>query len=253
MIALVRSELRKLITTRMPWVFLVVLVVIAGTTGAAVASGTDVDGSKGFVATAADQQSLVAFGGNAMIIAGLFGAVAVAREYAHNTVIPTFISTPRRLRVVAAQSVAVGGGGAAIGAVGGALSVAALAAALPGTGFGFLIAGPDVLRVLAAAAFCGAAGALLGAGIGAAVRNPGGAVAGTVLALVIAPPLLVQLIDDAAEWVPTSLAIALSGVPPEAAAVPSETGPGTAAVALALWGLLPAAAGSAMVVRRDVT
>lgn len=252
MIALVRSELRKLTTTRMPWAFLVVLVVIAGTTGAAVAWGADFDGSKGFVATAGDQQSLVAFGGNAMIVGALFGAVAVAREYAHNTVIPTFISTPKRLRVVAAQSVAVAGGGAVIGIAGGALSLAALAVALPGTGFGFLIATPEVLRVLAAAGFCGAAGALLGAGIGAAVRNPGGAVAGTVLALVIAPPLIAQLIDGATRWVPSSLAVALSGVPPEAAAVPIQTEPSSAAAALALWGLLPTAIGSVFVMRRDV-
>lgn len=252
MTALVRSELHKLTTTRMPWVFLVVLVAIAGTTGAAVAWGTDFDGSKGFVATAADQRSLVAFGGNAVIIGALFGAVAVAREYAHNTVIPTFISTPRRRRVICAQSLAVAGGGAVIGVVGGALSVAVLAAALPGTGFGFLIPTTGVVRVLAAAGFCGAAGALLGAGIGSVVRNPGGAVAGTVLALVIAPPLIVQLIDDAARWVPAPLAVALSGVPPEAAGVPSQAGPGTAAAVLALWGLLPAAAGAATVIRRDV-
>jgi hypothetical protein len=41
---LVRAELRKLSTTRMPWGFLAVLVVISATTATAVIVGADVDG-----------------------------------------------------------------------------------------------------------------------------------------------------------------------------------------------------------------
>lgn len=56
---LVRAELRKLTTTRMPWGFLAVLLVIAGLDAFAVVVGTDMDGSKGFISTAVDQQSLM--------------------------------------------------------------------------------------------------------------------------------------------------------------------------------------------------
>ncbi len=66
-INLVRSELRKLTTTRMPLAFLAVLGAIAVTNGIAVAFGTDMDGSKAFISTAADQQSLMAFAANALI------------------------------------------------------------------------------------------------------------------------------------------------------------------------------------------
>lgn len=41
-----------------------------------------------FVSTAADQRSLMAFAANALMIAGLFGAIAVAREYGNGTVVP---------------------------------------------------------------------------------------------------------------------------------------------------------------------
>ena len=99
---LVRAELRKLTTTRMPLAFLLVLIVISTTTAIAVIFGTDADGSKTFISTADDQRSLVAFAANAMVIAGLFGAVAVAREYGHGTVIPTFLSEPRRSRAMVA-------------------------------------------------------------------------------------------------------------------------------------------------------
>ena len=83
MTRLIRSELRKLTSTKMPFVFLGVLVVLAGLNAFVVIAGTDADGSKAFVSTAVDQQSLIAFAANAFMGAGLFGAIAVAREYGH--------------------------------------------------------------------------------------------------------------------------------------------------------------------------
>lgn len=99
---LIRSELRKLTSTKMPLAFLGVIVVMAGLNAFVVIAGTDMDGSKAFVATAADQQSLIAFAANAFMGAGLFGAIAVAREYGHHTVVPTFLASPRRHRAVLA-------------------------------------------------------------------------------------------------------------------------------------------------------
>jgi hypothetical protein len=236
----------------MPWAFLAVLAAIAGVNAAAVIWGTDFDGTKTFISTAADQRSLVAFAANATVIAGLFGAIAVAREYAHGTVIPTFLSSPRRRRAVLAQYSAIAVGGALIGLVGAALIVLAVAAALPTTEFGFLLSAGGVARVLAASAFAGVAGAVLGAGIGAIVRNPGGAVTGAVLALIVAPPLIVQLIPDASSWVPSPLATALSGVSTKAAGVESQASPLAAVVALAAWAIVPAFVGLLSVERRDV-
>lgn len=249
---LLRSELRKLATTRMPLAFIAVLLAIAAVNGAAVTWGTDFDGSKTFISTAADQRSLIAFGSNAVIIAGLFGAIAVAREYGHGTVIPTFLSSPRRHRAALAQYGAAAAGGALIGLVGAALTVLAVAVALPTTEFSFMVSAAGVARVLAASAFAGAAGAVLGAGIGAIVRNAGGAVAATVLALIIAPPLIVQLIDDASSWVPAPLAIALAGVDPRAANVPSQANAVAAMAALAVWAFVPALIGLLSIESRDV-
>ncbi len=249
---LLRSELRKLATTRMPLAFLVVLVAIAVVNAAAVIWGTDFDGSKTFISTAADQRSLVAFGSNAVIIAGLFGAIAAAREYGHGTVIPTFLSSPRRRRAALAQYGAVAAGGALVGLVGAGATMLAVALALPTTEFGFMVPAAGVVRVLAASTFAGAAGAVLGAGIGAVVRNAGGAVTGTVLVLIVAPPLIVQLVDDTSSWVPSPLAISLAGVDPEAAGVGSLANGFAAIAALAAWAAVPALIGLLSVERRDV-
>lgn len=229
---LVRSELRKLTTTRLPAAFGAVLLLLAVLNGVAVAAGTDMDGSKTFISTAADQQSLMAFAANALMIAGLFGAIAASREYAHNTVIATYLATPKRRRALRAQLVAIGGAGAVLGLVGAALTVAAVAVTLPLTEFGFLVSAGGVARVLLAAAWAGAAGAVLGAAIGTIVRNTGGAVTGAVLLLIIAPPLIVQMISGAAPWLPATLTNVASGVA-------QDTGTGAAFAAIAAWALVP--------------
>ncbi len=241
----VRAELRKLTTTKMPLAFLVVLVVIGATTAIAVAFGTDMDGSKTFISTAADQQSLMAFAGNALVIAGLFGAIALAREYGHGTVVLTFLTTPRRPQAVLAQYTATFVAGSVLGLVGAGVSAASVAVGLTATDYGFMVSAADLAQVLAASTLAGGVGAVLGAGIGALVRNTGGAVTGTILALVILPPLAVQMARETATWVPSTLANVVSGI---------DTAAGVAAAiaAMALWALVPAAIGLVAVTRRDV-
>jgi hypothetical protein len=242
---LTRAELRKLTSTRMPWAFLVVLIAISATTAVAVIYGTDMDGSKSFIATAADQRSLMAFAANAMMIAGLFGAVAVAREYGHGTVVPTFLAAPRRHRAVLAQLTAVLLAGGLLGLVGAALTVVGVALSLPMTDYDFMVSAGGVTAVLAASAFAGAAGAVLGAGIGALIRNTGGAVTGAVLVLIVAPPLIVQLANEATSWVPSTLANVLSGVG-------HDVSRPAALAALAAWAIIPALIGLVAVHKRDV-
>jgi ABC-2 type transport system permease protein len=242
---LVRGELRKLTTTKLPWGFLAVLAVIAGIDAAVVVFGTDMDGSKGFIATAADQQSLMAFAFNAMLGTALFGAIAVAREYGHNTVVPTFLTTPRRARAVLAQFTAVLIGGGVLGLVGEALIIGGVALALPSTEYGFMVSAGDVSQLLAASTFAGAIGAILGAGLGTLIRNLGGAVTVVMMTLFVIPPLTVQLISDAASWIPPALGTVISGVG-------TDVSLWAALAALLGYALVPAAAGLLAVQRRDV-
>lgn len=244
-IHLIHSELRKLITTRMPLAFGAVLVVIAVINGVAVVIGTDMDGSKTFISTGIDQQSLMAFAANALMLAGLFGATAASREYGHNTIIATYLITPDRPRALRAQLVAIAAGGGVLGLVGAALTAVAVAVSLPMTDHGFMVSAGGVAQVLAASAWAGAAGAVLGAGIGTVVRNTGGAVTGAVIALVIAPPVVVQLASGAASWVPSTLAHVASGVA-------TETSTAAAILGIGLWALVPAVVALWAVQHRDV-
>lgn len=242
---LVRGEIRKLTTTKLPLGFLAVLILIAGIDAAIVMFGTEVDGSKAFVATGADQQSLMAFAFNAMLGTGLFGAIAVAREYGHNTVVPTFLTSPKRLRAGLAQLTAVLLGGALLGLIGQGLIITGVALALPGTEYGFLVSPGGVTRLLAASTLAGAVGAVIGAGLGAVIRNLGGAVTAVVLTLFMIPPLVVQLANGAASWIPSALASVISGVS-------TDINPWAALPALLAWAVVPAAVGLLVVERRDV-
>ena len=242
---IVRAELRKLTSTRMPLAFLIVLVVIGAATAIAVAFGTDMDGSRTFISTAADQQSLMAFAGNALVIAGLFGAIAVAREYGHGTVVLTFLTTPRRFQAVSAQLTAAFAAGSLLGLVGAGISAGSVAAGLTATDFGLMVSVSDLAQVLAASTLAGGAGAVLGAGVGALIRNTGGAVTGTILLLLILPPLAVQMVSETASWIPGTLANVLSGIE-------STVAIGPAILAIGMWALVPAAIGMFAVARRDV-
>ena len=125
------------------------------------------------------------------------------------------------------------------------MTTGAVALALPTTEFEFMISTGDMIRLLAASSFAGMAGALLGGGIGALVRNTGGAVTGAVLMLVIAPPLIVQISNGAANWIPPTLANVTSGVTNEVTALAAIAG-------LVCWAGIPAVIGLVSTMKRDV-
>ena len=242
---LLRAELRKITTTKMPWGFLAFVALMAVLNAALILFVTEPDGSKSFIATAEDQRTLLAFGFNALIGAGLFGAIAAAREYSHHTIVPTMLAAPRRHRAMLAQLTAVMVVGALLALAGGALVLLAAAIAMPMVDSSFQLSAGTVTQLLAATTFAGAVGSVLGAGLGAAVRNSGGTVAMVVFVLFIAPPLIVQLTSAAGQWVPQTLIEVLSG----GVGGPS---PAAAVAALAAWALVPAAIGIASVQWRDV-
>jgi hypothetical protein len=146
---------------------------------------------------------------------------------------------------VLAQLTAVLLAGAALAVIGQALIITAVAVALPTTSYGFLVPLGGVGRLLLASALAGSVGAVLGAGLGAVIRNLGGAVTAAILLLFVLPPLAVQLVTDAGSWIPPALFAVISGVS-------TEVSLGAALAAVLLWALVPAAAGLVAVQRRDV-
>jgi hypothetical protein len=129
--------------------------------------------------------------------------------------------------------------------IGQALVIAGVALALPSTQYGFMVSAGGLIQLLAATTLAGAIGAILGAGLGALIRNIGGAVTTAVLVLFVIPPLAAQLVTDAGSWIPTTLFAVISGVS-------TDVSLWAALIAIAAWALIPAAAGLMAVQRRDV-
>ena len=108
------------------------------------------------------------------------GVLATAGEWTHRTVQTTFLTVPRRSRVLLAKygGMALLGAGIAAVVVGSTFAVAAVGA---GSGFSWDGAGVAVLATIAGCA----AMTVVGAGIGAAVANAPAALTGTYLLLLV--------------------------------------------------------------------
>jgi hypothetical protein len=242
---LLKAESRKLATTKLPLGFLAVVGLVSAVVAVAVLMGAGTDDAEGLFDTIEAQTSLLSFGMNAMIIGGLFGAIVAAREYAHGTSVPMFLAGPHRYQALLAQLTVVVIFGGLLGLAGGGLTIAAGALTLPIVDYQLLLPVDVVVRLGATSGLAGAVGAVLGAGIGALIRNTGGAVTAAVAILLLGPPIVAQLVNDAAAWVPGSLISVISGLG-------ENPGLGTAIAALAIWGLVPAVIGVFAVQKRDV-
>jgi hypothetical protein len=130
-------------------------------------------------------EMLAIFGTLVGMLTVAVGVLATAGEWTHHTVQTTFLTVPRRHRVLTAKYAGIALLGAAISAVvaGSTLAVAAVAA---GPAFSWAGTGLAVVATIGT----GAAMTVLGAGIGAAIANAPAALTGTYGLLLVAMNLL---------------------------------------------------------------
>ena len=260
--ALVRSELRKIITTRLWWGLLlgalVYTLIQAGANAALAGSepGAGQPATPG-LDTAEAIRTIYAsspFQG-AYIFAMILGITGMTGEYRYQTITPTFLATPKRARVVAGKMVAhlIVGIGYGIVAVIAALIVGGAIIAARGYDLGF-----DADRLwpsVALATLAVGLWTLLGIGIGTLIRNQVAAVLVAVFVTFLVEPLATFILaandlDSVVKWLPTNASTAL-------------TSPGTSLLEYLPWwagGLvllgyaaLLAGLGLRLSVRRDIT
>ncbi|MGH3121560.1 MAG: ABC transporter permease subunit [Streptosporangiaceae bacterium] len=191
------TEFRKLATVRSPWLLLALgpLIVVAGITGL-VASGGNVHDP-----ATADK----AFGhvGLAAIFTLVFGILAVAGEYSRGTITDTYLSFPRRRRVITAKLAAYGAAGAAAGLVSAATALLVTAAWWSAKGGTLHLPAGGTWETLGGGVAANAAFAAIGVGIGALVRNLVAAVAAALAWIAVVEGILGQLIgSEPARWLP---------------------------------------------------
>ena len=106
MTALVRAEWTKLFTTRV-WIGLLLgaCVMVAGFTVLLTAFAGDEESGLPPVGTEVYEELAFATAANVVVLFLILGIIGMTQEYRHRTATPTFLTTPRRGRVVVAKLV----------------------------------------------------------------------------------------------------------------------------------------------------
>ncbi|MGY1693355.1 MULTISPECIES: ABC transporter permease [unclassified Geodermatophilus] len=254
MTALVRAEWTKLLTTRV-WIGLVLgACVMAGGFAAlftGLAGAEQNGGQPGLPAVGTPQYEEIVFSvaANASVFLLILGIIGMTQEYRHRTATPTFLTTPRRGRVVAAKLLAY-----AAAAVPVALLVLAVDVVVVLLYAGARGAAPsldgDNLRTLGAAGLVLVVFAVIGVGIGALLRNQVGAIVGSLVYLYVVEPIISSIgaIQGAYKWLPGGAVQAITSD----FQAPELLAPWQGVVLLLGYGLVAALLGSLLAVRRDV-
>jgi ABC-type transport system involved in multi-copper enzyme maturation permease subunit len=220
--ALVRSELRKVTSTRLWWGLLIGVVIYTAIQSGANAALAGQDPGAGQPRTPAldtAQAIRTVYAGSAFqgayIFAMILGITGMTGEYRYQTLTPTFLATPRRPRVVVAKMLAhlVVGIGYGMAAVLGALVVGGVVIAVRGFDLGY---GADRLWAsVGLAVIAVGLWTLLGIGIGTLIRNQVAAVLVAVFVTFLVEPLATFILsandlDSIVQWLPTNASTALT-------------------------------------------
>ena len=249
MTRLIRAEFTKLRTTRLVYGMAAVMAAFAVLTVVALMTTPDIEGNP---ALSADSLPMFVAAPVTLVsgAALLLGILGMAGEFRHQTVTQTFLVTPDRGRVVAAKLVAYPLAGIALALVTLAVTAAVAAGWLAAKGITPSLADARLARIVGVALLGAGLCALVGVGIGALVRNQVAALVGTLVWVLVVEGLLMGLLNapSLGKWLPS------------AAAAAAITSPGGAHLSrlggtllLAGYALVLAAAGTRLVVRRDIT
>ena len=254
MTALVRAEWTKLFTTRV-WVGLLAgACVMAGGFAALLTGLAGQEGGPPPVGSPDYEALALAVASNAAVFALILGIIGMTQEFRHRTATPTFLTTPKRGRVVVAKLVAY-----ALAAVPFALAAVAVTVAVVVVYAGARGAAPSLTgenaEVLLSAGLAIVVYAVIGVGLGALLRNQVGAIVGALVYLYVVEPLLSAFSATAAvyKWLPGGALEAMTTTfrGPQAVA-PDLLERWQGGLLLLGYGLVAALVGTLLSVRRDV-
>ena len=215
---LIRSELRKQRSVRLPAIALTAAGVAGALTAIALITTAGHDGNpplqRGSLTELVHAPYAIVAG--AALLAGILG---VAGEFRHRTITSGLLAAPRRGRLLSAKVVVHAGFGALLAVVAAAVN---LAVAIPWlSAQGVLLSGPvDVAQVLIGGVAAGALFGAAGAGLGALIPNQTAAVTVSLVWLLAVEGLVVSFTSTPAvqRWLPGGAlsAVAEGGSGPDA-------------------------------------
>lgn len=251
----VRSEWIKIRTLRSTWIgmaFVIVLLVGLGAISAAVSTSDMADGD-GF--GAGSPLTIALTGADfAVLLVGVLGALAGAREYASRMISVTVTAVPRRWQVLVSKAVALTAVVLPTAVIGVAAAYAAGMGVLSATdGATVGLTDDGVLGEMAGMAAYIASIGLLGLGLGVLLRSVAGSIGVLVGGIILLPTLAGALLpaswDPALQYLPSSAAAAFTTV---MGAGDSVLGTAGGVAVLGAWVVGTLAAAAVVLHRRDV-
>lgn len=241
---LIAGEWLKLRTTRVllgmvPAAVLLSIAAVAGSVFATDRANIALDSAKGL------QRVLPVTGAGALVVL-LVGILISAGEYRHGTSADTFLTTPRRHRVVMAKIVIGAIVGLAAGVITSLVCVGAAALLFNLKGVTFPFGDSDVWLSLAGTLVYTTLFAVLGVAVGTMIRNQVLAVALALAWLAIAEHILIGFVPSVGRWLPAAAGQAIVRTP-----LDDLLSPLAGALVLALYAVVIVAAGIRFATTRD--
>jgi ABC-2 type transport system permease protein len=242
---LVAAEWLKLRTTRMLWgtvpaVFLLSAVAVAG-----VALSSEGAGEPLLEPTEGVRNAALHLTSTGAVLVMVLGIIISAGEYRTQTATDTFLTTPRRSRVVAAKLVVGAVLGLALGAVSAGIGLPAAYLWFEAEGAAFPSGSADLWLTLGGVVLYGALFGILGVAFGTLVRNQVVAIVTALTLVLLVEQVLAQSADSVGRWFPGNAGAAVVRAPGE------FLDPGAGAALLLAYALAIAVMGLVVVARRD--
>lgn len=230
MTGLLAAEFLKLRTTRTTWALLAATVAVSAL---AVASAVVVGADSSALNLESDRgvRTVLNVAANGAIFVLALGIILAAGEYRQGTATDTFLTTPRRWRVIAAKLGVAATTGIVFGALSAGVSIAVANVVYRLEGYTFPLDSSKGWSTLAGAVLYAALFGALGAATGSLVRNQVAAIVGWLAWLFVVEHIAVGFLPDLGRWLPAAAGQALVRAPnQELLAQP------TAAAVLAAYG-----------------
>lgn len=242
---LLAAEWLKLRTTRLlagivPATIVISVLAVAGATLSADRAGVDLTEAIGV------RRALHVTGAGANILLAL-GIVMAAGEFRTQTATDTFLTAPRRGRVVVSKMIVGAFVGAVIGTLNAVVCMATAALLYRREGLRFPTGEPDVWLIMGGAVLYSAIFALIGVALGSVIRNLVVAVMGALAWVLLVEQLLITAAASPhTKWLPAAAGQAIVRSPATGLLTPT-----TGVAVLLAYGIVIGLAGVAITTRRD--
>ena len=257
MMSLLRSELRKVTTTKV-LLFLTLAVVLFTALNVFLLvyltpSAMGAASNDQLLMNPEYIDNIVGAAGSSSLFVLILGIVAMTGEFRHMTITSTLLITPKRSRILIAKGVVFLAIGAIIGLIGFATAIGLATLTLSGKDHAPIDSGV-ALQILGGVVLGFAIYAFLGVAVGALIRNQVAAVVGALVWVLVLEALITVFVDWIGKWLPGGALDAVLQATNVSGRGGSEVlSVGAGAAVLVGYAVLLGAIASTTTMRRDIT